>query len=79
MSVRYDPEADAAYISIGCELLPGEAAAQVAGIRDPRGEGEIILDFDAKGHLLGIEVLRASRILRAQDLDRSTRTETTEP
>ncbi|NIG65543.1 DUF2283 domain-containing protein [Microbacterium sp. Be9] len=32
----------------------------------PRGEGEIILDFDAEGHLLGSEVLRASRLLRAK-------------
>ncbi|GEC76047.1 MULTISPECIES: DUF2283 domain-containing protein [Microbacterium] len=73
MSIRYDPEVDAAYITIGRDLLPGEAAAQVADIRDPRGDGEIILDFDSEGYLLGIEVLHASRLLRAEDLDGATR------
>lgn len=78
MSIRYDPEVDAAYITIGRDLLPGEAAAQVADIRDPRGEGEIILDFDSEGHLLGIEVLHASRLLRSEDLDKATRALSTE-
>ncbi|MFJ6532980.1 DUF2283 domain-containing protein [Microbacterium sp. NPDC091662] len=73
MSIRYDPEVDAAYITVGRDLGKGEAAAQVGDIRGPRGEGEIILDFDAEGHLVGIEVLHASRLLRAEDLDRATR------
>ncbi|WOF21470.1 DUF2283 domain-containing protein [Microbacterium betulae] len=68
MSVRYDPEADAAYIPIGREPRTGEAEQQIAEIRNPSGTGEIILDFDRDGHLIGVEILEASRLLRAEDL-----------
>ncbi|MEV8264421.1 DUF2283 domain-containing protein [Microbacterium sp. NPDC077057] len=73
MHLRYDPEADAAYLPVGRELHAGESAAQVPEIRNPHGAGEIILDFDADGHLLGVEILQASKLLRAEDLDRARR------
>ncbi|QNA91361.1 MULTISPECIES: DUF2283 domain-containing protein [unclassified Microbacterium] len=69
MTIRYDPEVDAAYIPIGRAVRAGEATAQVPEIRSPHGEGEIILDFDEAGHLIGIELLRASTLLRPEDLD----------
>ncbi len=68
MSIRYDPEADAAYISIGREPAAGEAVSQIAQLRNPLGRGEVILDFDAAGHLIGVEVLTASELLRPEDL-----------
>ncbi|KJQ55609.1 hypothetical protein RS85_00472 [Microbacterium sp. SA39] len=71
MNIRYDPEVDAAYIAIGRAVAPGEAATQVHGIRSPRGEGEIILDFDAQGHVIGIELLGASSLLRSEDIERA--------
>ncbi|MCT1479382.1 DUF2283 domain-containing protein [Microbacterium sp. p3-SID336] len=73
MHVRYDPEVDAAYLTVGREVQAGEAVAQVSEIRNPHGVGEIILDFDADGHLVGVEVLQASKLLRSDDLDRAQR------
>lgn len=73
MHLRYDPEADAAYLPVGREPHAGESVAQVSEIRNPHGGGEIILDFDADGHLLGVEILQASKLLRTEDLDRAQR------
>lgn len=42
--------------------------SQIYNIGTPSGEGEIILDFNADGHLIGVEVLSASKLLRAEDL-----------
>ncbi|MBB6174664.1 uncharacterized protein YuzE [Nocardiopsis mwathae] len=63
MNITYDADADAAYISVVDTIADGEAASQEHSIPTPHPEGEIILDFDAEGHLLGIEVLGASRVL----------------
>lgn len=71
MTIRYDAEVDAAYISIGRLPLPGEATDQVPDIHGPRREGEIVLDFDSEGHLIGIEILQASRLLRPEDIRRA--------
>ncbi|WP_419775745.1 DUF2283 domain-containing protein [Microbacterium oxydans] len=73
MHIRYDPEVDAAYLTVGREVQAGESVAQVPEIRNPHGVGEIILDFDADGHLLGVEILQASKLLRSDDLDRAKR------
>ncbi|MGO2748577.1 MAG: DUF2283 domain-containing protein [Pseudoclavibacter sp.] len=72
MPSSYDSEADAAYIAIGRKVRNGEAVQQVPGISDPRGLGEITLDFDSAGHLIGVEVLGASRLLREEDLGLSS-------
>ncbi|MGW9111942.1 DUF2283 domain-containing protein [Microbacterium sp. NPDC055683] len=68
MSVRFDSEADAAYIPVGPGPGSGEAVRQIAGIAGPHG-GEIILDFDAGGHLLGIEILGAAVLIRPDVLE----------
>ncbi|WP_424936114.1 MULTISPECIES: DUF2283 domain-containing protein [Bacteria] len=49
MTIRYDPEADAAYVPVGPEPAAGESADQVVGLANPQGRGEIILDFDKDG------------------------------
>jgi uncharacterized protein YuzE len=62
MRVVYDREADAAYLY----FLPSEAASEVARTvpLDPSEiDGEINLDFDRNGRLVGVEVQDASRFL----------------
>jgi len=50
MTIKYDPVADAAYFS----MRKGKVAKTV------RMEDRIVADFDAKGNIIGIEVLDAS-------------------
>lgn len=62
MQITYDAQADAAYVRLGGPIAPGEATQQLHSILAPGG-GEIILDFNDAGHLLGVEVLSASSVL----------------
>jgi len=56
----YDPESDAAYIYLGdSEILESEEVSP-----------GIVLDFDAEGRVVGIEVLSASRTLAPGDWKR---------
>jgi uncharacterized protein YuzE len=59
VDITYDAEADAAYI----RLADGPSERQVHSIAPPRENGEIILDFDAGGKLIGIEVLGARAVV----------------
>lgn len=52
----YDADVDAAYIRLAPRIEPGEATRQEI-VSLPAGE--VILDFNSDGHLLGIEVLGA--------------------
>ncbi|MGK3949593.1 DUF2283 domain-containing protein [Microbacterium sp. K2] len=65
--LRYDPEANAAYVTIGRPIRAGEAVRQVPVPLPDDLPGELILDFDRDGHLLGVEILGASALLRAED------------
>ena len=67
MRIRYDSSADAAYIEIAGEIgLRGIASTYLC---DPREvQGMINLDFDADGHLVGIEVMGASKRLPPEAL-----------
>jgi uncharacterized protein YuzE len=65
MRVTYDATADAAYVSLVDTIGEGEAATQIHSITTPGDRGEVALDFDADGRLLGIEVLHASAVLPA--------------
>jgi uncharacterized protein YuzE len=65
MRVTYDAAADAAYVSLVDIIGDGEAATQIRSITTPGDRGEVGLDFDAGGRLLGIEVLHASAVLPA--------------
>lgn len=57
MKVEYDKEADAAYIYVKYPIKSGEAKKTI------ELNENIILDFDKEEHLLGIEVLDASKVL----------------
>ena len=64
MLIRFDPEANAAYITLGeKEIEPGAAVSQSDLIRTPSGFGSVILDFAADGRLIGVEVLAARELL----------------
>ena len=62
MRVTYDATVDAAYVYLVDEIGPGGVARTYPC--DPREvRGQINLDFDSEGRLLGIEVLDASKKL----------------
>ncbi len=64
MRITYDSKADAAYIYLVDEIPAGGVAKTCPC--DPREvQGQINLDFDSEGRLLGIEVLDASKKLPA--------------
>lgn len=69
MRISYDPEANAAYITIGDRIADGEATKQIHSIMTPGHRGEIVLDFDTDGMLLGVEALNASDVLRRSILE----------
>jgi uncharacterized protein YuzE len=68
MRVTYDASADAAYIELAGPLGDGQSASQIHSLVTPGGRGEVALDFDDAGRLLGIEVLGASAVLPASVL-----------
>lgn len=72
MKITYDSEANAAYIQLVTRIAPGEASEQVDEIETPGGKGEIILDFDSSGRLLGIEVLNAQDVLPTEVIEGAT-------
>jgi len=65
MDWEYDKEADAAYIYIDEPIKDGEAKNTIE-VND-----NIILDFDSKGKLLGIEILNASKVINKKALVRA--------
>lgn len=75
MQITYDSQADAAYIRIGGPIADGQATQQLHSIETPGGNGEITLDFDVAGHLLGVEVLFASAVLSPEVIANSTKLE----
>ncbi len=70
MRVRYSKGADLAYIYLRYPLPQG-SVVKTYGC-DPNEVGEINLDFDESGHLVGIEVLDASRKLPPSILEDAT-------
>ena len=61
--IERDPDVDSAYIYLVGSIRDGEAVTQMR-VQPPKGNAEILLDFDEEGKFLGIEVLGASEILR---------------
>jgi len=62
MKITYDESVDAAYIYLEDDIKPGGVARTYCC--DPQEvNGQIHLDFDAGGRLIGIEVLDASKRL----------------
>ncbi|WP_433529230.1 DUF2283 domain-containing protein [Micromonospora sp. CA-263727] len=70
LEVSIDPAADAAYFKF-VDIRPGGAVrqVQVEGIPSP---AEINLDFDARGHLLGMEVIGVSVVFPDEVIDGMT-------
>lgn len=62
MKLEYDKDVDAAYIYIEYPIKEGEAKKTI------ELNENIILDFDAKGKLLGVEILNASKIMNKKVL-----------
>ncbi len=59
MRIEIDKQADAAFIYFK-EISPGEVAKTISL------DGNINVDLDANGQLLGMEILRASKIMPKQ-------------
>jgi uncharacterized protein YuzE len=66
MHMSYDSEANAAYFTIDQEI-PDSSAIENVVVERP-GQGDIALDFDADGRLLGVEVIGARELLSADVL-----------
>jgi uncharacterized protein YuzE len=61
MRITSDPEADAAYVHLQNDSAKGAAVENVVVERG--GKGDVVLDFDADGYLLGIEIIGATGLL----------------
>ncbi len=59
--VKYDPDANAAYIYLVEEILRGEVERTISV--DPREGMMVNLDLDSGGRIIGIEVLDARELL----------------
>ena len=62
MRAEFDRSSNAAYIYLQESIGQGEAVLQHE-VDEPHTRGMIVLDFDKKGRLIGIEVLDATRAL----------------
>jgi uncharacterized protein YuzE len=62
MHITYDPEADALYVSL--LDVPAEDAVEI--------EEGVTVDLDAKGHVIGLEVLDARERMGGDPLDNVT-------
>jgi uncharacterized protein YuzE len=72
MRATYDPGSDAAYIYLKDRIAYGEVKNSVECENDDDAAG-IVLDFEANGVLLGIEVLRPRKTLPKELLDHAER------
>lgn len=68
MRVTYDKQANAAYIYIASEILPG-SIQETYTCNPVEVGGEINLDFDNQGKLVGIEILNADKKLPMEVLE----------
>jgi uncharacterized protein YuzE len=65
--MTYDADADAAFVYLVDAIDAGQVAqTQMCDLEIP--EGAVILAMDVHGHLLGVEILGASRLLSAETL-----------
>lgn len=60
MKFEYDHDVDAAYIYLAGSIRKGEVKNTI------ELNENIILDFDAKGKLLGVEILNAKKVLKKE-------------
>ena len=71
MKLEVDREADAAYVTLVDAIAPGQASRQVRVPLD-FAAGEVVLDFDHAGRLLGVEVLGAGSLLPEELLQQAS-------
>jgi uncharacterized protein YuzE len=71
MKLTYDRSVDAAYIYVADAIGPGQVA-RTHPCDPSEVQGEINLDFDASGRLIGIEIIGASRLLPQELLDKGS-------
>jgi uncharacterized protein YuzE len=64
LHVTLDGEGDSAYVYLAERINAGEAVEQVV-LDDDRVDGMVVLDLDANGRILGMEVVGASGLLPA--------------
>jgi uncharacterized protein YuzE len=62
MRMTYDSDANAAYLAIEDDVADGSAVENL--VIERSGRGDIVLDFDADGRLLGVEIIGATGLLR---------------
>ncbi|WP_461171181.1 DUF2283 domain-containing protein [Arthrobacter sp. Z1-15] len=72
MKITYDPKVDAAYIQLADAILPGQSAEQIHSIVTPGDNGEVTIDFDVNGTMLGIEILHAKVVLPSSVIQSAT-------
>ncbi|GII82824.1 hypothetical protein Ssi03_08140 [Sphaerisporangium siamense] len=65
MRIEYDQENDVAYVYLVDHIGQGEAGTQIP-VEAGALRGEVILDLDAQGLLLGVEIIGASQVLRPE-------------
>lgn len=70
MRTTFDADVDAAYVSLAPESEPGRS---VRNVEVQTTGGSVVLDFDAAGVLLGVEVLGATTILDQSFLNTAER------
>jgi uncharacterized protein YuzE len=63
----YDQDSDCAYFELAPSVADGNAVEQVVVERE--GRGDIVLDFDSAGRLLGVEIVGALALLTAETLE----------
>lgn len=68
MRITYDHTVDAAYIAFVDEIADGAVTQQLHSLATPGELGEVTLDFDENGRLLGVEVLGATNVLPTEVL-----------
>ena len=69
MEIDHDREANAAYLRLGkTPIKAGAAVYQSDIISSPVNDGQVILDFDAEGRLIGIELLCVDQLVAPEVL-----------
>ncbi|WP_162259226.1 DUF2283 domain-containing protein [Oerskovia sp. Root918] len=63
--IKFDDEVDAAYITLQ-HVGEGQAVRQIV-VDDGRLSGEVVLDLDRAGRLLGIELIGYRSLLEGRD------------
>ena len=61
MHVTFDPEANAAYVYLDRPDQDGRSIENV--VVERKGKGDVVLDFDSNGFLMGVGIIGAAELL----------------